>query len=216
MTEAAPTLDELGVSGDVEKILAEAAEVVTTPDERWSNASNVVRYGEKKLPERVTVYRRLTGRAVEVPTATIGQSLRKKAPDGGPAFVRTKAEAVTPPPFIEQECEVCVQHYGKPKRFYTMANYRGHMRGMHGQEWDEMRETAAEERQNRQTAALIALAEKGITNASEEVSEEADSGRAEGSGGEFVCGDCGQGARSQAGLQAHQRAKHQLSELPVA
>jgi len=208
----APTLDELGVSGDVDKILAAASEVVTEPSERWSKASNMVRYGEKQLPERVTVYRRLTGRAVELPTATIGVSLRKKAPDGGPAFVRTKEEAVTPPPFIEQECEVCLEVYGKAKRFYKMANYRGHMRGMHGQEWDEMRETAAEERQNRQTAALLALAEKGITNASKANSTEAaDSGRAEG----LVCGDCGQSAKSQFGLQAHQRAKHPVPELSV-
>lgn len=190
MTEGtAPTLDEIGVSGDVEAILSAAAETVTEPSERWNRESKLVRHGEKRLPERVTVYRRLTGRAVELPTATIGVSLRKKAPDGKPAFVRTKEEAVTPPAFIDQECEVCLTVYGKAKRFYSMANYRGHMRGMHGAEWDEMRETAAEERQNRQTAALIALAEKGITNASQE----------------FVCDECGQEAKSKAGLSAHQR-----------
>lgn len=201
MTEgtAAPTLDELGVSGDVEAILQAAAETVTVPDERWKKESNVVRYGDKKLPERVTVYRRLTGRAVEVPTATVGQTLRKKAPDGGPAFVRNQADALKVQEFIPQECEVCVTAYGKPKRFYSMANYRGHMRIVHEQEWEEMRETAAEERQNRQTEALIALAQKGVTDVTIE------------EGADHICGTCGQEAKSLAGLKAHERSHADVS-----
>lgn len=210
MTERAPTLDEAGVSGDVDAILAAATETVKEPDERWKKQSNLVRHGEQKLPERVTVYRRLTGRAVELPTATISQSLRKKAPDGGPAFVRTAAQAVTPPPFIKQECEVCTEVYGKPKRFHKAANYRSHMARVHELEWDEMRETAAEERQNQQTAALLALAEKGITNAP---AQKVTRRKADSAEGGIPCPDCGKICASAFGLRAHQRS-HQ--EAPVS
>lgn len=201
----APTLAEIGMGSDVQKILeANAQEVIKEPTERWATSSSTVRYGDKKLPERVTVYRRLTGRAVELPTATISQSLAKKAPDGGPAFVRTQAEAATIPTFIDKVCEVCREVSGKPKQFYKESNYRGHMRGFHELEWEEIQrqEDRDERRQDRE---LMAAALRQATSAASTSIQEVSS--------DFKCDECGKAAASKAGLLAHQRSH--VSSVPV-
>lgn len=197
----APTLAELGMGSDVQKILeANAQEVIKEPTERWAKNSSTVRYGDKKLPERVTVYRRLTARAVELPTATISQSLAKKAPDGGPAFVRTLEEcAVEPPVFLDKPvCEVCREVSGKAKQFYKESNYRGHMRGFHELEWQEIQrqEDRDERREERE------LMRQMVQGAVKEVVND-----------DFKCDECGKVTKSAFGLQAHQRSH--VSAVPV-
>jgi hypothetical protein len=215
MTEKAPTLDDIGISGDVQKILeASAQEIITEPEERWSKKSTMVRYGKKELPERVTVYRRLTGRAAEVPTATVGRTLQKIAPDGGPVFVRTLAQcAVTPPPFIDRVCEVCAEVYGKPKRFYKEANYRGHMRGFHTLEWEEIQrqEERDERRLDRELLAQALTEGRERASGSTEKSQKSRTGSAgqEVTRGDarrdYLCEVCGFGSVSAFGLRAHKK-----------
>ena len=195
MVQPAPTLDQIGASADVQKILEGAAhEVIKERTERWQKQSSTVRYGDKMLPERVTVYRRLTGRAVELPTATIGQSLAKRAADGGAVFVRTQGECTgSPPAFIDRECEVCREVSGKPKRFYKESNFRGHMRGFHELEWEEIQRQ--EERDERRLdRELLAAAIRGEVKVGGNDAEQ------------ITCPQCGKPVKSAFGLQAHQRS----------
>lgn len=205
----APTLAEIGLSSDVQKILEAAQSVVTEPSERWAKESNTVRFGDKKLPERVTVYRRLTGRAAELATATISKSLAKKAPDGGPVFVRTQEEcAVSVPAFVDQTCEVCKKVSGKAKQFYSIENYEGHMNALHEIEWRGIqrridREERKEERELMRQ--LVQATQKEAPNGIQ-VSTQAEVATASSGDEAFACDTCGKEVKSAFGLQAHKRS----------
>ena len=148
-TNAPPTLAELGLEGDVEKVLDAATKTMTEPTQRWSQQSTLVTNAGKPLPERVRVWRSLSGREAWLPTAQIRHHMKKVHANGKPVFVSSPPEGVFAQP-IDQSCDIC-QLRDVRKVFYSMYDYEGHMESFHPREWtSKKREEDRKERQEEQ------------------------------------------------------------------
>lgn len=137
MVQEPQTMDELGISDDVEKLLkdaeAGARSLITEPTERWKSKSNLITNDGQPLPERVRVWRTQSGREAWLPTAMIRQMMAKKHSNGQPVFSRTPPEGKQLQP-IDQGCDICLQREIK-KVFYSVYDYEGHMDTFHPREW---------------------------------------------------------------------------------
>jgi len=109
--EAPPTIAEAGIDTDVEKILADATagaqRLIKEPTERWKERSNLITNDGVELPERVRVWRTLSGREAWLPTAQLRQHMAKKHPNGQKVFSATPiASSET---YIDKTCDICLQ-----------------------------------------------------------------------------------------------------------
>ena len=176
----------------------EVKQVIKEPTERWARESNVVKREGKKMPERVPMYRRLTGKLVMLPTATIGQSATKRYPDGSRVFVRKQEDCLQQPSPIDQTCDICLTNRNVRKLFFNEYDYSAHMDSFHPREYaiQERRREEAERKEDREL--MRRLVERGVEKEVADV---------------IKCDECGKEVKSAFGLQAHKRSH--LSAVPV-
>lgn len=157
-----PTMTEAGIDGAVEKLLAGAEQearddatkvmdsVATDPPERWKAKSNLITNNGQPMPERIRVWRTLSGREAFLPTVMIRQMMKKRHSNGKLVFSATPPEGVFAVP-IDQSCDICAIREIQ-KKFYSMYDYEGHMDAFHPREWtskqrEEDRKERLEERE---------------------------------------------------------------------
>lgn len=195
-----PTLDELGMTGDVEAIL-EAAEndakgLMTEPSERWKSKSALITRDGQELPERVRVWRTQNGMEAWLPTAMISHHMRKTHANGQRVFSRTPIDTKAIP--IDQSCEICSLR-GITKRFMIFYDYEGHMGTFHPREWEsQIRQQEREERAEEQRLMRELVQAAGGQSVKATVKTmEPETG--------LACDVCSKPVKSQFGLQAHKR-----------
>lgn len=86
------------------------------------------------LPDRVTIWERLTGYEKRISTTLLAKKLAIRDHEGGQRFVTEKPD-LPEPEFIKETCPVCRRNRGLTKRFQHKWDYYGHMETFHQREW---------------------------------------------------------------------------------
>lgn len=165
---------------------------------RFSQKSGITIGGEE-VAGRTRAWRTDDGREVSLNTAELPYHLSKRRPGGQRVFTLSKPPAAyKPDPIPGLKCDVCERLLDSPPSnvFITEASYHDHMEILHPREYQ--REIRNEEmaQRRRETEALVALAERGAANGSEESSATQAT---------YLCEVCGREFGTKAALGSHAR-----------
>ena len=171
---------------------------------RLSQKTNIA-FGDTEMPGRTRAWRTDDGREVWLNTGELPHHLSKRRPDGKRIFVLQKPSVAERVP-LDLKCGVCIRMRGDSRLFYNHSQYEDHMEILHPREYQrELRELDRAQR-DRSTDALIALAERGVSNGP--TTRQANGESVPTSTAAYACGTCGKQAKSRAGLSAHVRGAH--------
>ena len=165
---------------------------------RLSQKTNIT-HGSQVVAGRTRAWRTDDGRETWLNTGELPYHLSKRRPNGDRVFVLKKPVMAQRAP-LEIQCQTCLRMNGYSRQFFSRSQYEDHQEILHPREYQRELRNDERSQRERETNALVALAERGAGNVRTEQAEQSTE-----EGGNWVCAGCHRGFRSKAALGSHAR-----------